>query len=253
MTSITWNESCSPMLAGEYNPDKHDVVGKLMSEKLDGYRAVWDGNSCTFYSRNGKKYNAPEWFVKCFPQRIIDGELWISRVGFQKMGAVRKKIPLDEEWAHITFQAYDLIDCEGDFEERLTHLRKLIKLVDANWKRERKNFDYPMNKLKCPLRYVEQVKIESVDHMRQFYENIVENGGEGIMIKCPRSIYQQKRSKDLWKYKPNYDAEAIITGFRKGKGKYKRDLGAFECLPNTSTSLIKFTFLSLIHLTMSSD
>ena len=39
-----------------------NVDGWLVSEKLNGVRAVWDGDD--LYSKNGNKFNAPEWFKK---------------------------------------------------------------------------------------------------------------------------------------------------------------------------------------------
>ena len=52
------------------------------------------------------------------PPRLVDGELWAGRDRFQEMGAVRKKVPLDEEWLNITFQVYDMPEHPGTFEER---------------------------------------------------------------------------------------------------------------------------------------
>ena len=39
----------SVMLAHNYDPDKHNPTGWLMSEKLDGVRCFWDG--ATMYTR----------------------------------------------------------------------------------------------------------------------------------------------------------------------------------------------------------
>ena len=39
----------SVMLAHNYDPDKHNPTGWLMSEKLDGVRCYWDG--ATMYTR----------------------------------------------------------------------------------------------------------------------------------------------------------------------------------------------------------
>ncbi len=48
------------MLAQSYDSKVHDPKGWLMSEKLDGVRCYWNGN--TLYSRNGVKIRAPiEW------------------------------------------------------------------------------------------------------------------------------------------------------------------------------------------------
>ena len=67
--------------------------------------------------------------------------------------------------------------------------------------------------------------------MDEFYKNIISNGGEGIMIKRPDSLYKNGRSSDMLKYKPAFDREAEIIGYKKGKGKYKGKLGALICRP----------------------
>lgn len=54
-------------LANKYEDDKDDVdVRKyLVSEKLDGVRAYWDGKN--LISRNGNVFAAPLWFTQGFP------------------------------------------------------------------------------------------------------------------------------------------------------------------------------------------
>ncbi len=46
-----------------------DPVGWWASEKFDGYRAVWNGQS--FQSRNDKKFNLPDWFSALMPPSIM--------------------------------------------------------------------------------------------------------------------------------------------------------------------------------------
>ena len=68
------------MLAHNYDPEKHDPTGWLMSEKLDGVRCYWNGN--TMYTRTGKPFYAPpEWKAK-LPKIALDGELWTDRDDF---------------------------------------------------------------------------------------------------------------------------------------------------------------------------
>jgi DNA ligase-1 len=51
------------------------------------------------------------------------------------------------------------------------------------------------------------------------------------MLKDPNSPYEGKRSNYLLKYKPNFDAEAVIVGYKPGQGKYQGHLGGFICKP----------------------
>ena len=70
----------SVMLAHNYDPEKHDPAGWLMSEKLDGVRCYWNGT--TMYTRNGNPFYAPDEFKKKLPKMALYGELWTNRDDF---------------------------------------------------------------------------------------------------------------------------------------------------------------------------
>lgn len=219
------------MLAKDYVKGKDSVKGWLLSEKFDGYRACYCPKDKQFYSRQNKLFHAPEWFLNAMPSMLMDGELWIGRNMFQEMGAVRKKIPLDEDWINITFQVYDAPNVEGTFYERLLELKKSVELMNEKWKIRRKKYPYPINTLDCPLVFVSQVVINNDTQLDKLYKEIIQGEGEGVMLKDPNSLYEGKRSKYLLKYKPCFDEEAIIIDYKKGQGKYKGLLGGFICKP----------------------
>ena len=68
------------MLAHNFDPDKHNPKGWLMSEKLDGVRCYWNGT--TMHTRNGNPFFAPDWWKKKLPKIALDGELWTNRDDF---------------------------------------------------------------------------------------------------------------------------------------------------------------------------
>ena len=55
--------------------------------------------------------------------------------------------------------------------------------------------------------FVEQVKCQSKKHLDGKLERILDLGGEGLMIRQPKSVYERTRSKTLLKIKKFYDAE----------------------------------------------
>ena len=220
------------MLAKEFmKGGKVDPKGWLISEKFDGYRACYDHSKKGFFSRQNKPFNAPDWFIQAMPPRLVDGELWIGRNMFQEMGTVRKKVPVDEEWLNITFQVYDMPDHPGTFQERLKELKRIVKLTKSRWNLRRKDYEYPFNKLECPVVVAKQIVVKDESHLDKVYQEIIKAGGEGIMLKDPESSYEGKRSNYLLKYKPNFDEEAIIVGYKPGQGKYTGMLGGFMCKP----------------------
>ncbi|MFG6417166.1 hypothetical protein ACG02S_25035 [Roseateles sp. DC23W] len=66
-----------------------DPTPYLVSEKLDGVRALWDGNTLRF--RSCRTVAAPAWFLAALPKTPLDGELCMGRRRFDELsGAVRR-------------------------------------------------------------------------------------------------------------------------------------------------------------------
>ena len=56
--------------------------------------------------------------------------------------------------------------------------------------------------------------------------DIVKNGGEGLMLHRADSLYKSARNNDLLKLKTFDDAEAKVLDHIEGKGKYRGMMGA---------------------------
>lgn len=194
------------LLAKTYDPEKIDPKGWILSEKLDGVRAYWDGTS--FVSRTKHDINAPKWFTEDFPSIPMDGELWIARQSFQKtISIVRKKIPIDEEWKNITFMVFDLPSIVKSYTER-------IKEIPSG-----RHFK-PVTTWTC----------KGHDHLMKELEKYSNGGAEGLMLRNPTSFYENKRSSTLYKVKKMNDAEATVVGSEDGRGKHKGRMGALWVL-----------------------
>ena len=211
----------------DYNPP----INWLLSEKYDGYRARWIPDKQVFLSRNQKVFNAPQWFKDCMPNVNLDGELFAGRENFQDMGVVRKKIPIDEEWINIKYVVYDLPEDNNVFKNRIKNLKQIVNKCNINWNKFKVEYPDPFNNIDCPVVYTEQIKIKSLKHLDTIYKEVLKNGGEGVMIKDPESQYEDKRSNYMLKYKPCFDAEAVIIDYKDGMGKYEGMLGGFVCKP----------------------
>ena len=213
------------MLAENYintktrKPIIDSVKGWIMSEKYDGVRAIWNG--VDFISRSGNVFVAPDWFKKVMPNKPLDGELFIGRDKFQKtVSVVRKIIPIDTEWAQIKYYIFDYPKKNIKVEERINKYRTIVSRACAKF--------IPSTYLKhCPLISTEQFVLKDKKDLEVRYKKILAQHGEGAMLRRPTSFYSGKRSSDLLKYKPVFDAEAIITGYTRGTGRNKIWLGAF--------------------------
>uniref|UniRef100_A0A6C0F523 ATP-dependent DNA ligase family profile domain-containing protein n=1 Tax=viral metagenome TaxID=1070528 RepID=A0A6C0F523_9ZZZZ len=221
---------------------KQPPLGWYMSEKFDGYRALFKYNSegvGEFYSRAGKRFMAPEWFLDAMPSHrllgdnILDGELWAGRDNFQAMGIVRKKIPIAEEWTRIQYQVYDITNSSGTFTERLKQLYQIVHNNTKIWdyRKRKSQIESPYRNLESPLIAAEQIPVKTINDLTHYYKQILDAGGEGIMLKHPIMPYSHGRSSYMLKYKPVFDREAIIIDHKQGEGKYKGMLGAFVCRP----------------------
>ena len=208
-------------------------IGWYMSEKYDGYRAIWNGKD--FVSRNNNIFNVPIWFKAWMPPSIsLDGELFLGRDKFQKCGIFRKKVPIDKEWieADVKYQIFDCPSLDKPFEERYQFINDIVM--------ERLKCNTPEFSItKCPLTITKQTKVISIKQLEKEFKEIIKKKGEGLMLRCPHSPYEGKRTAHLLKYKSEYDDECIIDGYKEGTGKYLGKLGAFHCKLK-SNPIIKF-------------
>ena len=86
--------------------------GYVVSEKLDGVRALWDGKSLK--SRSGKDFSPPKCWVENLPDFALDGELFIARGKFEEVLSVVSKGDSQcekckcEEWGKVGYFIFDV-------------------------------------------------------------------------------------------------------------------------------------------------
>ena len=223
----------SPSLAGEAPPmllasverGQSAVSQYLVSEKLDGVRAFWDGQSLR--TRQGNVINAPAWFTQGFPAQPLDGELWVGRGQFERVSAtVRRRVPDDAEWREVRYQVFELPDAAGTFRERVQALQSLVAAAAVPW-----------------LQAVDQFEVSSRAALDRKLDEITRAGGEGLMLHRADAPYLTGRSDVLLKMKRWNDAEATVVGHRPGKGKFAGMLGALQMRTADGTEFLLGTGL----------
>lgn len=55
------------------------------------------------------------------------------------------------------------------------------------------------------------------DQVEVYLQRVLDQGGEGVVIRNPSAIWMPKRHRDVLKYKPFQDAEAVIGGFTSSR------------------------------------
>ncbi len=208
-----WHLLAAPvpaLLLAEVDRGQVDITRYLVSEKLDGVRAYWDGER--LLTRGGREIQAPRWFVDGLPKQKLDGELWLGRGTFERLsGIVRREQPVDAEWRSVRYMIFELPETSGTFRQRAEAIRQLVHAVNVPW-----------------LQEIEQFEVVDRKMLKARLDAVVRSGGEGLMLHRADALYATGRSQDLLKLKPWDDAEAEVIGHLPGKGKYRGMLGALR-------------------------
>ena len=166
------------LLATEWK-EGDDPTGWLMTEKFDGIRALWNGT--VLYSRSGRELNPPESWTSGMPPLQLDGELWIERGQFEESMRLSKTTK-PSSWQRAKYCVFDTPELTyKTYEERLEALKKLT--------------------LPPHVIIIDAIRCESKEHLEQYFKQVTQNGGEGIMLRKPGSLYERGRSQTLKRLK----------------------------------------------------
>lgn len=197
----------SLMLANVYRPGIA-LADYWVSEKYDGVRGFWDGGR--LFTRGGNPIATPAWFTAGWPAQAMDGELWAGHGAFaHAVSAVRHQRPTDAPWHAMRYMVFDLPTHGGLFDQRLSALRALLASADP-----------------AHLRAVPSVRMHDHPSLQWRLREVLQAGGEGLMLHRGASSYRHERSDDLLKFKPFLDAEARVLAWVPGRGKNAGRLGA---------------------------
>jgi DNA ligase-1 len=195
MLALPWQDSLNP-------------ADFLVSEKLDGVRALWDGRELRF--RSGRRIAAPAWFVEALPATALDGELWGGRRSFDVVsGAVRKVDPVDSQWRGLRYMLFDAPEPTEPFVRRAARVREVVESVRCPW-----------------LQAVEQGTAPDIASLHQQLRSMVSAGGEGLVLHRRDGLWMPGRNEALRKLKLVPDEEGVVVNHIAGAGKYQGKLGA---------------------------
>ncbi|MGF1545950.1 MAG: DNA ligase [Thiotrichales bacterium] len=198
-----------PITLARVYTDGVAIEGFWMSEKLDGIRAIWDGQ--VLRTRGGQRIAAPQGFTDGWPDFPLDGELWTRRGDYQNIARIVLDHSPSDDWRQVSFHVFDAPLPGLTFAERLARIER--------WFNERPSRH---------ARIIEQRECPSRAALAEFLAAIEAGGGEGVMLRDPAAIFEPGRSATLLKVKSHDDAEATVIGYRPGKGKYTGQVGSLE-------------------------
>jgi len=206
-------EPFGAMLATAW-PEQGDPAPYWVSEKLDGVRALWDGQTLRF--RSGRSIAAPAWFTAAWPAEAMDGELWMGRRTFDRLSAaVRRTSPVDAEWRAVRYMVFDLPDRTASFTERLARMSHVLKKGEGNG-----------SGYGAWVQAIAQYRVADDTALMHRLSQVVGGGGEGLVLHRADAQWQLGRSDALRKLKPVQDEEAKVVAHLPGKGRLQGRLGA---------------------------
>lgn len=183
--------------AKTYN-QKHLIKGWMMSEKLDGIRAYWDGKQ--LLTKNGNIIHAPTWFTKDFPRFKLDGELWTKRNDFENIQSIVLDKKPSKQWNQITYNIFEVPKEKGSFLKRLKKIKEWQEINNNKY-----------------IKIIEQIRCKNKYHLEEYLEKKVYLKAEGVMIKNPSLEYFSGRTSNILKVKKFHDMEAEVIGINYNK------------------------------------
>lgn len=221
-----WIPTFDIMLAQDVPVEEFPVMGFI---KYDGVRVLVHvdpiAETSTAYTRSGKELN-----LLCLTRAMAvqrpgwyDGEL-VMGDGLQESrtkvtGNVNKVLKGScNTFDGYTFQIFDFVSesdwadkkCDTSYISRIKHLTE--NLVETD---------------KIKLAYYKYMA--SSKDVNDMYEDLVDKGYEGMILRYMRDPYEWKRTSKLIKKKAKFEGIVKCTGTNPGTGKYEGMIGSLIC------------------------
>lgn len=208
--------------------------------KADGMR--FQSVNGIIYSRSGQIYDIPT-LQEAFPNQdlfVYDGELWVDDgTGKPLPRAKGNGIIVKALKGTISEEELDLIHCT------------IWDRIDINdWKNGKSKEVYGLRLslltqmfddglFSDKVHLIDSKIVNNFDEVNEDFRERLEQGEEGILLKCLDSGWENKRVKHQIKYKAENTADLICTGVLMGavNSKYEGLIGSLTC--ETSDGIIE--------------
>jgi hypothetical protein len=209
--------------------------------KMDGMRfnAIVKDGKCEFRSRNGKEIqllgNLEKEFIALADNEnvVFDGELLVRdngvildrQTGNGILNKANKGTIKADEASKVQATIWDVIPYE-DF------------IVGKGTSKYKDRFE-TLQAIKMPKKVslVKSWEVDNYETAKALFEEMLQRGEEGIILKDMNGIWEDKRSKTQIKFKGELECDLKIVGIEEGTGKYAGLLGAIKC--ESSDGVIK--------------
>jgi len=224
------------------------VFPAIVQKKEDGMRfnaiVKFDRDlkgTVEFRSRNGKEISLlgslEEEFIELAYGKdlVFDGELLVydtvetdskGKICDRQTGngilnkAVKGTISKEEAdrvvatlWDQIPYEDFIAGKCDQPYRYRLKRLDYLLARLPSETK----------------IELVETFEVHSLEQTQTIFQNYLDDGDEGIILKDPNSLWENKRSKGQIKFKAELDCDLKVMSVISGTGKYADAIGSLYC------------------------
>ncbi len=226
------------MLCSQFEQKLVDKVKfpALVQTKMDGMRfnAIVRDGKVEYRSRNGKEIqllgNLDMDFITLAGDVdcVFDGELLVTsnngvldrQTGNGILNKANKGTISDKEASMVRATVWDVIpylyfidgECPTPYGTRFNSLNVLID------KHKPKK-----------VSLVQSWEVENYDTAKALFEELLQRGEEGIILKDKNGIWEDKRAKHQIKFKGEMECDLKIVAIEEGTGKYAGMLGAIIC------------------------
>jgi DNA ligase-1 len=230
--------------------DDEDEIKKwgsiICEEKYDGVRVIAfvSGNEVKFYTRAFNEI--PNNYLEKISEECLaliknsglqgewffDGELTdLNRKSVSgKVTQMLKGKPMNSIGDDLIYNVFDLEDADT--------LKSGKGIIPFNVRRS--TLEGVFNTYKTSsLVLADSFLTKEKEDIYAYYNKIVANGGEGVILKNPEHVYECKRSKNWIKLKEVNDCDLVITGWYPGEGKREGFIGGFYCEDKSGTIKVK--------------
>jgi hypothetical protein len=234
------------MLCSQFEQKLVDKVKfpALVQLKMDGMRfnAIVRDGKVEYRSRNGKEiqllgnldadFIALAGDVDC----VFDGELLVTsatgildrqtgngilnKANKGTISAGEASLVRATVWDVIPFLYFQDGQCNTPYGKRFETLNSLINKIEPE-----------------KVSTVQSWEVDDYETAKAMFEEMLQRGEEGIILKDKAGIWENKRSKTQIKFKGELECDLKIVGIEEGTGKYAGMLGAIQC--ESSDGVIK--------------
>lgn len=213
----------APMLGKKGSESDLDRTGFSAERKYDGTRVmlVKRGNQVRLFTARGAHTEHTTRYPKLVADAkrlncqscILDGEfVWFDRRGNDVFITINAR-PETVRTKKFKYMAFDILEHNGQ-DTRSQPIEQRKQILDRA---------VPDN-----LTIIKETVVQRANK-RRFFQEIVANDGEGVMLKSDNSRYSGGRT-DLWKkVKKNSTIDCVVRGGTQGTGERSSFFGALHC------------------------